>query len=144
MEKFQKYCLGVLLVIICSNVPAQASSTGCFENEDCRQLYEWYQHILNPDCSISQKPCVKKEQKVYLAISRKQHAADLIGTVFCTKVQTHYYHDKAGAELFKKQKHSQALQDFEKSNKAYASNDILYFKAKVSKIRNKDYLMLMS
>ncbi len=144
MEKFQKYCLGVLLVIICSNVSAQASSTACFENEDCRQLYELYQQILNPDCSTSQKLCVKEEQKVHLAISRRQNASELIGNIFCSEKQTHYYQDKAESGLFRKQEHSQALKNFEKNSQAYAFTDILYFKAKVSKIRNKDYLMVMS
>jgi hypothetical protein len=46
MEKFQKYCLSVLLVIICSNISAQVIN-GSVENEDCRQLYEFYHQILN-------------------------------------------------------------------------------------------------
>lgn len=144
MEKFQKYCLGVLLVIICSNASAQVSCAGGFENEDCGQLYKWYQQILNPECSTAQKLCVREDQKVHLAISRKQNAADLIGNIFYSKTQARYHQDKAEAELFKSQKHSQVLQNFEKNSEAYAFTDILYFKSKVSKIRNKDYLVVMS
>lgn len=143
MEKFQKYCLSVLLVIICSNSSAQIG-TGCFENEDCRQLYELYNQILNHDCTASQKLCVKEDPKGHLAISQKQRAADLIGNIFCIKTQTHSYQNKTGAGLSEKEKHNQLLQNFEKNSKTYVFADILYFKAKVSKIRNKDYLKIMS
>ena len=143
MEKFQKYCLSVLLVIICSNASAQAP-TGCFENEDCRQLYELYHQILNHDGTVSQKLSVKEDQKGHLAISQKQNAADLIGNIVCIKTRTHFYQNVAGTGLSEKEKHDQLLKNFEKNSKVYVFADILYFKTKVSKIRNKDYLSLMS
>jgi hypothetical protein len=143
MEKFQKYCLSVLLVIICSNISAQVIN-GSVENEDCRQLYEFYHQILNHGGKTSEGFCPKASQTVRLAINKKQKAVDLIGKIFCVKTQNHSYHNRTRAELSEKEKHTQLLQNFEKNSKDNLFASILYFKAKVSKIRNKDYLSVIS
>lgn len=138
MEKFHKYCLSVLLVIICSNISAQINS-GNIESEDCKQLYELYNQILNHDCGSSQEFCVKGNPKHNVTISQKQNAIDVIGKIFPEK-QYDRHHYKNGADFSEKEKHSHLLKNFEKNSKKNLFAAILYFKTKVSKVRNKDYL----
>ncbi|WP_415324501.1 hypothetical protein [Chryseobacterium sp. MMS23-Vi53] len=142
MEKFHKYCLSVLLVIICSNISAQISN-GTVESEDCKQLYELYNQILNHDCEVTRQLCVKENSRHNFAINQKQNAIDLIGKIFPEKAKENPYHNKTGANFSEKEKHSLLLKNFEKNRKDNLFAAILYFKSKVSKIRNKDYLELI-
>jgi hypothetical protein len=142
MEKFQKYCLSVLLVIICSNISAQVSN-GVIESEDCKQLYEIYNQFLNHDCEASSESCIKENQKPNLAIHQKQNAIDLIGKICSEKYQGNLYKNKIGAGFSEEKKHSLLLKNFEKNSKQNLFAEILYFKTKVSKVRNKDYLELI-
>ncbi|SIP89806.1 hypothetical protein SAMN05880574_1026 [Chryseobacterium sp. RU37D] len=139
MEKFHKYCLSVLLVIICSNISAQISNESV-DNEDCKQLYELYSRILNYDCSTSPEFCIKKDSKCHLAIHSRQNAGDIIGKIFPGKPEFNLFKNKEGAVFSQKQKHQQLLMNFEKNSEESVFAPILYFKTKVSKVRNKDYL----
>lgn len=138
MEKFHKYCLSVLLVIICSNISAQISN-GSVNSEDCKQLYELYNQFLNQNCERSQEFCVKQNQGHHFAIHDKQNAIDVFGKP-SGKPQFNSFNNKTGTGFSEKEKHSQLLQNFEKNSKENLFADILYFKTKVSKVRNKDYL----
>lgn len=142
MEKFHKYCLSVLLVIICSNISAQISN-GNIESEDCKQLYELYNRILNHGCEASQEICLKESPRHNFAINQKQNAIDLIGKIFSGKQQNNSYHNKTGTDFSEKEKHDQLLKNFEKISKENLFAEILYFKTKVSKVRNKDYLSVL-
>ncbi|WBV59153.1 hypothetical protein PFY12_08750 [Chryseobacterium camelliae] len=142
MEKFQKYCLSVLLVIICSNISAQTGN-GSLENDDCR-LYEIYNQFLNHECEASEKLCVKEKPGSNFAIHQKQNAIDSIGKIFPEKGQHYSYKNKTGAGFSEKEKHNLLLKNFEKSRKENLLADISYFKTKVTKVRNKDYLNLVS
>lgn len=139
MEKFHKYCLSVLLVIICSNISAQISN-GTVESEDCKQLYELYNQILSHDYECSQDFCVKENSGHHLAIHQKQNAIDIIGKICYGKERRNFYKNTSGTGFSEKEKHHQLLKNFEKTSKENLFTEILYFKTKVSKVRNKDYL----
>lgn len=142
MEKFQKYCLSVLLVIICSNISAQTGN-GSVESDDCR-LYEIYNQFLNHECEASQKFCVKEKARPNFAIHQKQNAIDSIGKIFPEKGQNYSYKNKKEADSSEKEKHNLLLKNFEKRSKENLLAEISYFKTKVTKVRNKDYLNLIS
>jgi hypothetical protein len=139
MEKFHKYCLSVLLVIICSNISAQISN-GNLRSEDCKQLYEIYNQFLNSKGSHTlEEIFLNENSKRKFAVSDRQNAADLLGNIFSKKILNHSYH-KTDIAFSEKDKHDQILINFFKNKKANLFAEILYFKTKVSKIRNKDYL----
>ncbi|MFC3159799.1 hypothetical protein SAMN05443633_106157 [Chryseobacterium arachidis] len=142
MEKLHKYCLSVLLVIICSNISAQITN-GNVEGEDCKQLYELYNQFLNHDCEDSQQFCVKENPRNNFAINQKQNAIDLIGKIFSGKKCDYSYKNKSGVGFSEKEKHNQLLKNYEKNSGKNLFAVILYFKTKVSKVRNKDYLDLI-
>ena len=141
MEKFQKYCLSVLLVIICSNISAQITN-GSAEADDCG-FYEIYSQFLNHECEISQKFCIKEKPGQNFAIHYKQKISDAFGRFFIKNQQSQFYKNKAEANFSEKEKHSKLLKNFEKSSKGNLFAETLYFKAKVTKIRNKDDLNLI-
>ena len=138
MEKFQKYCLSVLLVIICSNISAQISN-GATEADDCG-FYEIYNQFLNHECKASQKFCIKEKSGHNFAIHYKRNAAEAFGRFFTENQQSQFYKNKAGANFSEKEKHNKLLKNFEKNSKENLFTEILYFKAKVTKVRNKDDL----
>lgn len=138
MEKFQKYCLSVLLVIICSNISAQINN-GSLENEDCR-FYEIYNQFLNHECESSQEFCVKEKARPSFAIHHKQNIIDIVGKSFFEKQQCRSCKNKVEVNFSEKEKHNLLLKNFEKSSKENLFAKILYFKAKVTKVRNKDDL----
>lgn len=142
MEKFHKYCLSVLLVIICSNISAQIVN-GNIESEDCKQLYELYNQILNHGCEVSDKNNVKENQSYHFAIQQKHNAIDLVKKFFSGKQYNNFYKNKSGEDLSEKEKYDQILKNFEKERKENLFTKILYFKIRVSKIRNKDYLSVI-
>ncbi|WP_336689301.1 MULTISPECIES: hypothetical protein [unclassified Chryseobacterium] len=143
MEKFHKYCLSVLLVIICSNISAQISN-GTAESEDCKQLYELYNRILNQDCEDLQETCTKENPVQNKTISQKHPAVDLIGKIFPNKQKNNFQQNKTGTDFSEKEKHNQLLKNFEKNSRENLFAEILYFKTRVSKVRNKDYLDVVS
>lgn len=139
MEKFQKYCLSVLLVIICSNISAQISS-GNLRSEDCKQLSEIYNQFLNSKESHAlEKIFLNEKSRRKFAINDKQNAIDLLGNIFSKKNQNYSYH-KTCITFSEKEKHGQILINFLKESKENIFAEVIYFKSKGSKIRNKDYL----
>ncbi|WP_312074941.1 hypothetical protein [Chryseobacterium sp.] len=142
MEKLHKYCLSVLLVIICSNISAQINN-GNLETEDCRKLYELYHQILNQDVEACENLCVKGNFKSNSSISKKQNAIDLIGKIFPSKNENFPYKNKSGNDFSVSEKDDQILKSFEEKSKNKSLAQILYFKTKVSKVRNKDYLEVL-
>lgn len=143
MEKLHKYCLSVLLVIICTNISAQINN-GSLESDDCQQLYRLYSQILHQDQEASYGFYIHKRSVRNVAISHKENAVDLIGRNYPDQDQKFSFKNKYGADIAEKQKHQLLLYNFEKSSKEnlFAAN--LYFKTKVSKVRNKDYLGTIS
>jgi len=139
MEKLHKYCLSVLLVIICTNISAHVSN-GCVESTDCQQLYRLYSKILQQDHEASKEFDVHTRSVRNFAISHKENAADLIGRSYPDQDQKFSFKNKYGADIAEKQKHKLLLKNFEKNSKQVFFAKILYFKTKVSKVRNKDYL----
>ena len=143
MEKFHKYCLSVLLVIICSNISAQISNETA-ESEDCKQLYELYNRILNHGCEDLHETSTKENPVQNIKINQKHPAIDLIGKIFSNKQKNNFHNDKTGRGFSEKEKHDHLLKNFEKNGKENIFAEILYFKTKVSKVRNKDYLDVVS
>jgi len=139
MEKLHKYCLSVLLVIICTNISAQVSN-GSVENTDCQQFYKLYSHILEQDHEASERFCVHKKSIRNFVIGHRENAIDIIGKCFPDQDQKFSFKNKCGANIAEKQKHQLLLKNFEKNSKQVFFAKILYFKTKVSKVRNKDYL----
>jgi len=139
MEKFHKYCLSVLLVIICSNISAQITN-GTVESEDCKQLYELYHQILGHHGEDPSKTSINESPAQNLRIGQKQNAADLLRIIFQGKEYKNFNKNKSEPGIFQEGKYSLLLKNFEKQGKEICFAQILYFKTKVSKVRNKDYL----
>ncbi|WBV55060.1 hypothetical protein PFY10_12510 [Chryseobacterium daecheongense] len=137
MEKLHKYCLSVLLVIICSNISAQ-NTTCSAENTTIHRLYDVYHQFLNSqDCEGSHLS-ERKHKIHYTAISQKQNAGDLSSNRDHNPgFNEHGGRGEAG-------KYDEILRNFEKKAAGYASAKAFNFKSKVSKIRNKDYLDIIS
>ncbi|KQT22172.1 hypothetical protein ASG31_02180 [Chryseobacterium sp. Leaf404] len=133
MEKFQKYCLSVLLVIISSNISAQVSN-GTIKSEDCTQLYEMYSQYLNSKaCNALEKKVLNINAKRRLSINDKKNAADILGYK-----NQHVLYPEFENRFSTQEKHHQVLINFFNKNKYFA--EVLDLEIKVSKIRNKDYL----
>lgn len=143
MEKFQKYCLSVLLVIISTNISAQVSN-GTFKNDNCKQLQEFYSRILNSaDINALEKARVNVNSRRKFSISYRENADGLLGDFLFNTVQK-YTCQNYENQLSESTKHNQLLKNFIKSNNRNLQTGNLYFKNKVSKIRNKDYLDTVS
>jgi len=142
MEKLQKYCLSVLLVIICSNISAQVSN-GSIESEDCR-FYEIYNQFLNHECEASQEFCVKEKPRHSFAIHHKQNVIDIVGKFLFEKQQYQSFKNKKEVNFSEREKHDLLLKNFEKNGEKSLFAEVLYFKTKVTKVRNKDYLNVIS
>lgn len=143
MEKFQKYCLSVLLVIISTNISAQVSN-GTFKIDDCKQLQEFYSQFLNSgDLAAAQKTVLNLNSKRRFSISHKENADNLLGDFLFNKDQKKNFQNN-GNQFSENEKQNQLLKNFFKNNKKNLLTENLYFKTKVSKIRNKDYLDTVS
>jgi hypothetical protein len=142
MEKFHKYCLSVLLVIICSNISAQISS-GNAESEDCKQLYELYHQILNHHETGLERFCTEGNAGQNLRIGQKQNAVDLLKNISQGKGYRNFNKNKSESGVFQEEKYTLLLKNFEKQDKEIYFSQILYFKTQVSKVRNKDYLSVL-
>ncbi|MEI7488207.1 MAG: hypothetical protein WCJ72_12500 [Chryseobacterium sp.] len=143
MEKFQKYCLSVLLVIICNNISAHVRN-GTVESDDCKRLWEVYSKFLGTQhCDQSLEFLAKKKTTDYCALSKKQKAVDAIGeNIF--RIQHHNFYNDFELNYSQKNKHNKNLENFERQIKDYDFVENIYFTTKVSKVRNKDYLDLIS
>jgi len=78
MDKLHKYCLSVLLVIICSNISAHTNNESV-RSFDCKQFQEIYSQFLNCEFEVSQEFCLNEKSTRNFAIHNKQNAVDLIG-----------------------------------------------------------------
>ena len=80
----------------------------------------------------------------FSALNQKEEAVEILENLFKTKDYNtglfDYY--QLGVTYFELGKHDKALENFEKQSKLYDFAENIYFKSKVSKIRNKDYLDL--
>lgn len=141
MEKLHKYCLSVLLVIVCSNISAHTNNES-IRNIDCKQFQEIYSQFLNYEFEVSKEFCLNEKSTRNFAINNKLNAVDLIGNSILEKQQNNSYHKKSGANFSVKEKHHKILKNFEKQSKENDFAENIYFKSKVAKIRNKDDLDL--
>lgn len=143
MEKFHKYCLSVLLVIICSNISAQVNN-GSLGSDDYKKLCEVYSKFLNSqDCKESHEFCVRKKTVQLNAIHQKHNAVDIVERLSGSH-HSDFHKGNFGLNGFENGKYDKILENFEKNSKQYEFAETEYFKSKVSKIRNKDYLEAIS
>ncbi|MDV7696506.1 hypothetical protein N6B72_06185 [Chryseobacterium soli] len=142
MEKFQKYCLSVLLVIIYNNISAQVNN-GSIEIDDCKKLYEIYHKFLHTQgCDGTMDFAIQKINAEYTSIGQKQNATDAFAGSISEKRQNsghNFYLETSGLP---NGKHDKVLENFKRQSKEYRFAYHIELKSKVSKIRNKDYLDL--
>lgn len=143
MEKFQKYCLSVLLVIIYNNISAQVNN-GSIEIDDCKKLYEIYHKFLHTQgCDGTLDFAIQKINAEYTAIGQKQKAADAFaGQISEKRKASNDYNFPLATAGFANGKYDKVLENFKRQNKEYSFAENIELKSKVSKIRNKDYLDL--
>lgn len=142
MEKFQKYCLSVLLVIIYNNISAQVNN-GSIEIDDCKKLYEIYHKFLHTQgCGGTMDFAIQKINAEYTAIGQKQKATDAFAGSISEKRQNSGHYFYLETQGFASGKHDKVLENFKRQSKEYRFAENTKLKSKVSKIRNKDYLDL--
>ncbi|WP_431612323.1 tetratricopeptide repeat protein [Chryseobacterium sp. 'Rf worker isolate 10'] len=80
----------------------------------------------------------------YSALGQKEKAAGIIEKLLAARgyVKGMFDHYQLGVTYFELGRYDKALENFEKQSKEYNFAENIYFKSKVSKIRNKDYLDL--
>ncbi|CAA7385896.1 tetratricopeptide repeat protein [Chryseobacterium fistulae] len=80
----------------------------------------------------------------YSALGQKEKAIETIETLFKTEnyFKGLYDYYQLGVTYFEIGKYDKALENFEKQSKEYDFAENIYFRSKISKIRNKDYLDL--
>lgn len=80
----------------------------------------------------------------YSALGQKEKAAGIIERLLAARgyVKGMFDHYQLGVTYFELGRYDKALENFEKQSKEYNFAENIYFKSKVSKIRNKDYLDL--
>lgn len=80
----------------------------------------------------------------YSALGQKEKAAGIIESLLAARgyVKGMFDHYQLGVTYFELGRYDKALENFEKQSKEYNFAENTYFKSKVSKIRNKDYLDL--
>lgn len=141
MEKFHKYCLSVLLVIICSNIPAQ-STTCPTENNDYAQLCDVYKTILGIHCGeIGKEQYGPEKTNGFITIHQREKASESFNRIFSIiRYKAGFQTDYPENILSENEQHDHILRNFENHSKHFGFAGIIYFKTKVSKIRNKDYL----
>ncbi|MDH6251457.1 hypothetical protein M2347_001184 [Chryseobacterium sp. H1D6B] len=172
MEKFQKYCLSFLIVILYTNAAAQVSGS-ILESGNCnstckvskreeRQGGDLMQKKLGRAVELSPNLAFAntrsfsglKEISGYFTsaaikasyfrpLAGENKTFDIVGKA---SLKLEYYrsfgHYQLGNISFEFRKYDIALENFEKQCRAYPFAENIYFKSKVSKIRNKDYLDL--
>lgn len=141
MEKFHKYCLSVLLVIVCGNISGQITGESS-KNGKCGALNEFYSHFLNDGFETSSEFCLKNRLPRNTAIRYKRNAIDLIGKFFPANQQISSDQKKSASNFAQRDRYHQLLKVFERQNKVNDFAENIYFKSEAAKIRNKDYLDL--
>lgn len=140
MEKLHKYCLSVLLVIVCSNISAHSNNES-IKNIDCKQFYKIYSQFLKYESETSKEFCLKEKSTRSFAINNKNKAVDIIANFNLGKQQDSLYNKKSD-NFSKEDRYYKILENFEKQSNENDFAENIYFKSKVAKIRNKDDLEL--
>lgn len=80
----------------------------------------------------------------YSALGQKEKAVSIIENQLADKAHNTGFYDyyQLGVTYFELGKYDKALENFEKQSKLYDFAENIYFKSKVAKVRNKDYLDL--
>lgn len=80
----------------------------------------------------------------YSALNQKEKAIKILENLFKTKNYNFGLYDyyQLGVTYFELTQYDKSLENFEKQSKIYDFAENIYFKSKVAKIRNKDYLDL--
>ncbi|RNA61171.1 hypothetical protein D1631_04085 [Chryseobacterium nematophagum] len=136
MEKFQKYCLGVLLVIIYNNV---STNHNVFHESNCYNLVKIYGQFLAEKHAENETNLFKKKVTFHGVFSSKNKAEDTLIKFFLRKKQNI---NPYKIIHFNTLASDMILENFEKRDVEYSIFGRFYIKNKVSKIRNKDYLDL--
>ncbi|CAD7807410.1 hypothetical protein CHRY9390_01653 [Chryseobacterium aquaeductus] len=141
MEKLHKYCLSVLLVLVCSNISAHTNNES-IKNIDCKQFYEIYSQFLKYEFENPKEFYLKEKSTRSFTINHKRNAVDLFGNAISEKRHNNSYSKKSESDFSSKEKHHKILKNFEKQTLQNDFAENIYFKSKVAKIRNKDDLDL--
>lgn len=114
---------------------------GAVQNLEAFKKY--YPEDLGKPQNRDYNPDVVKAMS-YNALGQKEKAAGIIERLLATRayVKGMFDHYQLGAIYFELGRYDKALENFERESKAYDFAENTYFKSKVSKIRNKDYLDL--
>lgn len=139
MEKLQKYCLSVILVIIYSNVSAHIN-TETAENIGCEKLRQLCNKLLSEDVDDSILFSNLNKESKYFELNQKHQTIHAVGKKN-SKLQKNNT-DSFLLSCFEFDKYDKALEDFEKQTKQNGFAEKIYFKSKFAKVRNKDDLDL--
>ena len=139
MEKLQKYCLSVILVIIYSNVSANMT-TETAENIGCKKLYELYSKFLSEDVEDSIVLSGLNTENKYFVLNHKYKAIDVFGKK--NQVIQWKYKEDFTSDYSNHAKFDKTLANFDKQSKHSDFAINIYLKNKAAKIRNKDDLDL--
>ncbi|KMQ66756.1 hypothetical protein ACM46_04425 [Chryseobacterium angstadtii] len=110
---------------------------------DLEELKKYYPEDLGRSLNGDYHLDVVKAMS-YSALGQKEKAAAIIEKALATKgyFKGMYDHYQLGVTYFELGRYDKASENFEKQSKEYDFAENIYFKSKVSKIRNKDYLDL--
>ncbi|MGC5744856.1 tetratricopeptide repeat protein [Chryseobacterium sp. NFX27] len=111
--------------------------------QDLEELKKYYPDDLGRSLNGDYHLEVVKAMS-YSALGQKEKAAGIIEKVLVSKgyFKGMYDHYQLGVTYFELGRYEKALENFEKQSKENNFAENIYFKSKVSKIRNKDYLDL--
>lgn len=141
MEKFHQYCLTVLLVIICNNISAHSTANGVVDHHDYKRLCEVYSTLVNAQNGNETSCLSKREREIYYTLNQKQKVCDIAEPLFNKQF---HIDSNMGAKTPGDERYNQILFNFKNISNSYEFAETPYLKSKVSKIRNKDYLDLIS
>ncbi|REC73527.1 hypothetical protein DRF60_19320 [Chryseobacterium elymi] len=111
--------------------------------QDLEELKKYYPDDLGRSLNGDYHLEVVKAMS-YSALGQKEKAAEIIEKALASKgyFKGMYDHYQLGVTYFELGRYDKALDNFEKQSKENNFAENIYFKSKVSKIRNKDYLDL--
>ena len=110
---------------------------------DLEELKKYYSEDLGRSLNGDYNLDVVKAMS-YSALGQKERAVGIIERLLAARgyVKGMFDHYQLGVTYFELGRYDKALENFEKQSKEYDFAENIYFKSKVSKIRNKDYLDL--
>lgn len=110
---------------------------------DLEELKKYYPEDLGRSLNGDYNLDVVKAMS-YSALGQKEKAVGIIERLLAARgyVKGMFDHYQLGVTYFELGRYDKALENFEKQSKEYDFAENIYFKSKVSKIRNKDYLDL--